>query len=152
MSRSAFAPAAALLVCTLSASIAFGQAKSQPPPPPPATPPGPAKFVRPIKGTATVDFVKPTSKRVGGDIVTVMKIKNTSAGSIALLKVDEYWYNKKREVVTGDSQPYRKPFNPGEIIEITLKSPYKPGMDLYVSQWMFSHANGEVKPKEVKKF
>ena len=82
--------------------------------------------------------------------MTVLKIKNTSNGAISLLKVDEYWYNKKPEVVTGDTQSYRKPFNPGEVIEVTMKSPIKP--DLYKSQYAFSHANGTIQAKTVKKF
>ena len=73
----------------------------------------------------------------------------STTGSIALLKVDEYWY-KGKEVVTGDTQSWRKPFNPGEIIEITMKSPYKPG--LTGSQYMYSHANGKIDVKAVKKF
>jgi hypothetical protein len=125
--------------------------KTQPPPPPSATPPLPAKFVRPIKGTATVEFIQGPSKKIGNDIVTVMKVKNTSAGAISLFKIDEYWYDKKLNVVTGDTQPYRKPFNPGEIIEITLRSPWKASMELYKSQYQFSHANGDIKPKAVKK-
>ena len=93
-----------------------------------------------------------TPWKVGQDIVTVIKVKNTSAGAISLLKVDEYWYDKKLNVVTGDSQPYRKPFNPGEIIEVTLKSPIKPNVELYRSQYQYSHANGDIKVKAVKKF
>jgi hypothetical protein len=115
-------------------------------------PAAPAKFIKPLKGTADIQFMEASAKRVGNDIVTVLKIKNTSTAPIALLKVDEYWYNKAREVVTGDSQPYRKPFMPGEIIELTLKAPYKPGMDISVSQYMFSHSGGQVNPKRVKKF
>lgn len=161
MSRSASAPAVGLIICALAGSIVFAQAKAKAttpapaakaqPAPAPSTPPLPAKFVKPIKGTATVDYIQGPSKRIGNDIVTTMKVKNTSAGAISLFKIDEYWYDKKLNVVTGDSQPYRKPFNPGEVIEITLKSPWKANMELYKSQYMFSHANGEIKPKLVKK-
>jgi hypothetical protein len=115
-------------------------------------PAAPAKFIKPLKGTADIQFMETSAKRVGNDIVTVLKIKNMSTAPIALLKVDEYWYNKAREVVTGDSQPYRKPFMPGEVIELTLKAPYKTGMDISVSQYMFSHSGGQVNPKRVKKF
>ena len=73
-----------------------------------------------------------------------------AAGSIALLKIDEYWYDKNNQVVTGDTQSYRKPFNPGEIIEMTLRSPYKTG--LATSQYMYSHVNGKIDVKRVKKF
>jgi hypothetical protein len=166
MNRLVFAPAAALLTCVLITSTAFAQAKpsastpaakNAPATTAPATttpassaPATPAKFYRPIKGTATVDFIQGPSTRKGENIVTVFKVKNTSAGSIGLLKIDEYWYDKKLKVVSGDTQAWRKPFNPGDIIELTLNSPYK--ADLYKSQYMFSHAGGDVKPTAVKKF
>jgi hypothetical protein len=157
MKYAAYAPATALLCSLFVPSASFGQAK---PAQAPATkaaattaapaPAAPARFVRPIKGTASVQVIKGAPKKIGSDIVTVLKIKNMSSGAISLLKVDEYWYNKKQVVVTGDSQSYRKPFNPGEVIEITLRSPSKP--DLYQPQWAFSHANGNVDTKSVKKF
>ncbi len=153
MNRITFAPAVALLCSLILASNAFAQAKPGPaaaakaPAPAPATP---AKFVRPVKGTASIEIMQGGSKKIGGDIVTVLKIRNISVGAISLLKVDEYWYDKKRQVASGDSQPYRKPFLPGEIIEITMRSPFKP--DLFMSQYQFSHANGNVDVKRVKKF
>jgi hypothetical protein len=113
-------------------------------------PAAPAKFIKPLKGMADIQFMEVSAKKVGTDIVTVLKIKNMSNAPISLLKVDEYWYNKSQQVVTGDTQPYRKPFMPGEIIELTLKAPYK--SDISVSQYMFSHAGGQVNPKRVKKF
>lgn len=157
MNRIVFAPAVVLLCSLTFAPDAFAQGKATQAPatkaapaatiPAPATP---AKFVKPIKGTASIQFMQAPSKKVGGDIVTVLKIKNVSGGAISLLKVDEYWYDKKRQVATGDSQPYRKPFMPGEIIEVTMKSPFKP--DLAASQYQFSHAHGGIDVKKVKKF
>lgn len=89
---------------------------------------------------------------MGADIVTVLKIKNLSTAPVSLLKVDEYWYNRANPptVVTGDSEAYRKPFMPGEVIELTMKSPWK--ADLGASQYQFSHAGGQVKLKKVTKF
>jgi hypothetical protein len=115
-------------------------------------PAAPAKFIKPLKGTADIQFIQMPSKKVGSDIVTVLKIKNLSTAPVALLKVDEYWYNKANPpvVITGDTQAYRKPFMPGEIIELTMKSPYKP--DVGASQYQFSHAGGQVKLKRVTKF
>lgn len=113
----------------------------------------PAKFVKPLKGTADIQFMQVgQSKKVGNDIVTVLKIKNLSNAPVSLLKVDEYWYDKGTppKVITGDQQAYRKPFMPGEIIELTMKSPYK--ADIGASQYQFSHAGGDVKLKRVKKF
>ena len=116
---------------------------------PAQAPAAPAKYFKPVKGIAAIQIIPSASKRVGDEIVTSIKIKNMSSGSIALLKVDEYWY-KGKDVVTGDTQSWRKPFNPGEIIEITLKSPFKAG--LTASQYMYSHANGKIDVKRVKKF
>jgi hypothetical protein len=124
------------------------KAASATPAPAPATQ---AKWSKPVKGVATIDVIQGTPKKIGGDMVTVLKIKNTSAAPIALLKVDEFWYDKKMKIVSGDSQPpYKKPFEPGEIIEITMKSPIKP--DLYRSNYAFKHANGDIKVTAVKKF
>ena len=104
----------------------------------------------PVKGTAYVEVIQGQGKQVGGDIVTVSKVKNVSNGPIAGLRVDEYWYNQKLVQVTGDTQRVRAPIAPGEVVEITTRSPMKPG--LYKSTLMFNHANGKVTAKGVKKF
>ena len=104
----------------------------------------------PVKGTAYVEVIQGAPKKVGSDMVTVSRVKNVSNGPIAGLRVDEYWYNQKREQVTGDTQRVRAPIAPGEVVEVTTKSPIKP--DLYRSTLMFVHANGKVTAKGVKKF
>jgi hypothetical protein len=109
-----------------------------------------ARMAPPVKGTAYVEVIQGQGKTVGSDIVTVSKIKNVSNAPIAGLRVDEYWYNAKLVQVTGDTQRVRAPIAPGEIIEVTTKSPVKP--DLYKSTLMFNHANGKVTAKGVKKF
>jgi len=154
MKRFAFASSVMLLLI-LAAATVFAQSKAAQVPaakaaPATAAPALPAKFVKTLKGTADIQFIQMPSKKVGGDIVTVLKVKNLSPLAVSLLKVDEYWYDKTRQVVTGDSQPWRKPFMPGEVIEITMRSPYKP--DLTSSQYQFSHAGGHVNLKRVKKF
>ena len=75
-----------------------------------------------------------------------------SSGEIAIFRIDEYWYSagEKPAMVTGDTQRYPKPILPGEVVEMTTKSPIKPGAAR--SQWAFSHANGKVKPEVVKQF
>jgi hypothetical protein len=148
--------ALALLCGALAAPAAFTSpvhadqqavAKTAPATPAPATP---AKFYRPVKGIATVEVIQSPAKRVGNDMVTVLKVKNTSAGRINLLQFDDYWYDKDVKQVSGSTEKYRKPFNPGDIIEIMVKSPVKP--NLYRNQIMFSHAGGKVEVKQVKKF
>ena len=116
--------------------------------PPPAV--AKARMSTPVKGTAFVEVIQGQGKQIGGDIVTVSKVKNVSNGPIAGLRIDEYWYNQKLVQVTGDTQRVRAPIAPGEVVEITTRSPMKPG--LYRSTLMFVHANGKVTAKGVKKF
>jgi hypothetical protein len=108
------------------------------------------KLVAPVRGQAEIGFTNPVSKRVGNMIVTTIKVKNLSKGAIAGLKVDEFWYDKKGEPVTG-SQPFRhrKPLQPGEVIEVELKVPTDPRMDR--NQYKFEHANGTIKTTRLAK-
>jgi hypothetical protein len=151
MTRSAAAPALTLILSAAIVSAAFAQTPATAPTSAPA-PAQRAKWIAPVKGVATIQIIRGDSKKIGGDLVTTFKVKNTSNGAIALLRIDEYWYDSspKPKVVTGDTQRYPKPFNPGEVIEITTRSPAKPGAAR--GQWSFSHANGKVDPKVVKKF
>jgi hypothetical protein len=144
MTRSPFASALALLF--LAAAVAFAQAPAQ------QNPPARAKWVAPVKGVAEVQIIKSDSKNNGKEIVTNFKIKNMSSGAIALFRIDEYWYTQgqKPQLVTGDTQRYPKPILPGEVVEMTTRSPAKPGAAR--SQWAFQHANGKIKPEVVKQF
>ena len=111
----------------------------------------PAKYVPAVKGIATIDVIQMPSKRVGQEMVTVLKIKNTSKGSINLLKLDEYWYDSAVKIVSNSQYRHKKaPIQPGEIVEITLRTPVKPGM--VRSQVLYTHANGEAKATSVKVF
>jgi len=148
MHRSVFAPAVALLFCAVTVSTAFAQTKPPAQTAPPA-PAAPAKFVPPVKGTATIEVMRGQSKKAGKELITPLKIKNTSTGSISLLKIDELWYDKKRVMVTAGDYRYKKPFLPGEIIDVEIRSPLVGVPD--VSQLTFSHANGKVDAKTVKK-
>ena len=132
---------AIVVACVLSLpALAFAQTQA---------PASPAKYVRPVKGTATIDVLKTPSKRVGNEIVTVIKVRNTSTGAINLLKIDDYWYNAKGEMVTAGQYAHKKaPINPGEIVEIKISAPAKPGAER--NQMLFRHANGEVKANAVK--
>jgi hypothetical protein len=82
--------------------------------------------------------------------VTVIKVKNTSKGPIALLGVEEFWYNQKGTIISGDSQKVKKLIAPGEIVDVTMKSPWKDGF--YSNNYLFTHANGKIDAKRVKKF
>ena len=151
MNRSVFVPAAALACSLVFAPFALAQAAKPTPATPAAStaPAAPAKFVPLVKGTAQVQYTPGASTRVGKDVVTVFKVKNVSSGAIGLLRIDELWYNGQRQQISGDTETVKR-ILPGEVVEVTLKSPYKDG--LAQSQYMFSHVHGKVDPKKVKAF
>jgi hypothetical protein len=141
--------AATCLIAALAPAVSHAQTKPASQAGTPAAPPAPAKWVPPMKGEATVDFVRSKEVRVKGEIQTKMKVRNTSKGSIALLAVEEIWYNTKREIASNGVYRHRQLLNPGEVIEFTIASPDKP--DLYSNMLMFKHANGTIKPNKVNK-
>lgn len=113
--------------------------------------PAATKFVTPFKGEAPIEMTPAQVKAEGNIVVTRFKVKNVSPGPLVGFKVDEYWYNKKGDTVSGSpSFRHMKPFMPGEVLEVTLRSPRHAEMDRKMT--MFGHANGKVKPKQVPKF
>ena len=149
MNRSAFASALSLFVCATMLSFAQ-QTKPAATTGGAAAAPARAKFATPIKGDVTVQVIASQPKFVGKEIVTVYKIKNIESGPIAMLKIDEYWYDKAGKLVSSAEERDRQPFQPGEIIEVTARAPATPGA--LNKQARFSHANGKVVAKPVKKF
>ena len=150
MNRPAFASAAALLFVVTTASPALAQVQAAAPVAP--TDPARAKFATPLKGDGTVDVFKSNSKVVGTEIVTTFKIKNTSSAPLAMLKIDEYWYDKGGKLVSSDTRRHRQPLQPGEIAEMETRAPSDPGAlnANWTANWTFSHANGKIKANPVK--
>jgi hypothetical protein len=108
-------------------------------------------FVPPIHGLAEVELTKPVTKRVGNEIVTTIRVKNTSTtNSIAGLRVDDYWYDTAGVPVTGNTFRHREPLQPGEIVEVTLRTAVDPKMDR--NQYRFVHANGDIRTTVVPDF
>src|SRR5689334_25438447 len=133
----------------LATSALAGQAKPATPAAQ-APPAAPAKFVPPIRGEAQVSMTKPVTSRTKDEIVTKFKVKNPSAtGSIAGLKISEFWYDKGGNPVSGDEFRYRKPLMPGEVIDVELRSPVNAKMAS--SQYKFEQSNGSIKPNVVPK-
>ena len=96
-------------------------------------------------------MTKPLTKRTGTEIITTFKVKNASTtGSIAGLKVSEFWYDKAGNPLqgTGDRQRLRAPLQPLEIATVTLRSPKVTGMT--TPQYKFEQNNGTVKPVKLK--
>jgi len=159
MNRSVYAPAFTLLLST--AVVASALAQAQPAvaqakasaAAATAAPAAKAGFITPLKGEGAVQVVQGTSKFDPKlkEVTTTYKIKNMSSSPIALLKVDEYWYEKGKMVST-DTARYKQPFQPGEIIEITTHAP-APGNPVGWSKNLtLSHANGKITAKAVKAF
>jgi hypothetical protein len=135
----------AALASVLSAPVIAVQA-----PAPAQTPAKPAKYIPPVKGLATIEVMQ-SSKRGSKEWVTTVKVRNTSKGAINLLRADEYWYDASLNIVSGSEYRHKKaPIQPGEIVEFTMHSPAKPGMQR--NQIMFTHAYGKVEAKAVKAF
>ena len=135
-----------LLVVAGAILFVSGAAADQAKPATPATAKpaaAPGRLAPPVRGQAELGYTKPISKRAGSEIVTTIKVKNLTLGSIAGLKVDEFWYDKAGDPVTGDTFRYRKPLQPGEVIEVTLRTPVNPKMDR--NQYKFEHLNGTIK-------
>jgi hypothetical protein len=158
MIRRIVVPALAFALCSAFAvnhavaqATAGGQAPAVAAKPAPTPPPAPAKWIAPIKGSASIEIIRGQSRRVGTEMVTKLQIKNTSkGGAIALLGIDEYWYNRKNEMVSSNTLKVKKPISPGEVVEVVSSCPWKP--DMIQSNFAFSHANGKIDPKAVKKF
>lgn len=148
MNRPAFGTAAVLCALAFVPAISAQAAKATPATGQRAV--SKARMATPVKGTAYIEVIQGASKVVGKDMVTITKVKNVSNGPIAGLRVDEFWYDHKLVSISGDTQRVRAPIAPGEIIEVTTKSPVKP--DFYKSQMLFTHANGKVNAKGVRKF
>lgn len=108
------------------------------------------KLIPPIRGEAALEITKPNTKLVAGEVVTVITVRNpATTGAIAGLKVEENWYDKKRNPVGGDVYRHPRPLKSGEAVTITLRTPRTPAMD--TNQYQFSHANGTVKTSIVPK-
>lgn len=120
-----------------------------PAPAAPAAQAAPRKLISPVRGDATVEYTKPATKRAGANVVTTLVIKNTSPAPIAGFRLEENWADKAGNLAGGDVYRHPRPFMPGEVITVTLTTPFNARMTS--NSYNFVHANGVVKPKAVPK-
>ena len=145
-------PNRALLALSLAAALFAGASIAMAQTQAPAAPASTTKWVDTVKGDAEIQFIlaKPVVQK-DGTIVTKVQVKNMSSKAIARLTLEEFWYDKGGNPVTGDKKFLKKPLMPGEIGEIVLETPKQPNMDR--NSYKFSHGNGSIpKPKKVTKF
>ena len=105
------------------------------------------KLVAPARGEAEVLVTRPVSKRDGTTIVTTMRVQSKASAPIAGLRVDEFWYGKGGDPVTGGQFRNPKPLQPGEVIDVIIKTPTVADMDR--NSYKFVHANGAIKTTNV---
>lgn len=148
----AFAGTTALAMVALATGAAADQAKPTPPAPTAARPndegaaPRP-KLISPVRGQAEVLVTRPVSKRSGKMIITTMRVQNKAGGPIAGLTVDEFWYNKAGDPVTGGKFRNPKPMMPNEVIDVVIETPSVADMDR--NTYTMKHANGAIKTTNV---
>ena len=109
--------------------------------------------VTPIRGDAEIGVLKPVTEvdHKAGIVRTTIKVKNLSpTNSIAGLKVEEFWFDKGGNPVTGSRFRLPKPLLPLEITELKLETPKD--LKMFQNTYTFSHANGKVKVKNLKVF
>jgi len=107
------------------------------------------KLVAPVRGNARVEITKPNTKVVGKEIVTTFLLRNIETAPIAGVKIEENWYDKAGNPVMGDTFRHLKPLQPLEVIAVSFKSPWSASMQR--NQYLFSHANGNIKQQVVPK-
>ena len=127
----------------LFAPVAFAQTSA------PAAQAAPRKLISPFRGDATVEFTKTVTKRNGANITTTTTVKNTSPGPLAGFRIEESWSDGAGNLAGGDTYRHPRPLMPGEVINITLTTPFNSRMKS--NSYNFIHANGTVKPKMVPK-
>jgi hypothetical protein len=106
------------------------------------------KFIPPIKGQAEIDYVKEATRREGSTLVTKIHVKNISNAPIPRLKVSETWYDKKNNMLPGGEAVINGLLQPNDVQMLEVRTPTNPNFQ--VQMFMFTHANGTVKPHLVK--
>ena len=107
-------------------------------------------FTPPLKGEAQVEVQwPPVSKREGESVVTTVLVKNVSSGPIKNLEIDQPWYNKGGAIVASGKGVVSGMLQPNEVAKVTVEVSYHP--DVLSNSYLFSHANGTVKPSKVAK-
>ena len=103
---------------------------------------GESDLVATIRGPGQVGYLQPVSRRQRNEMVTSFRIQNNSTGALAAFKVDEFWYDRGGETVSGGTFRMEKPFLPGQIIAVEIRIPRDRRMSR--NNYEFSHKNGVI--------
>jgi hypothetical protein len=113
------------------------------------------KVTPPVRGEAQVEYTAcpgtnvGCTKRDGNAVVTTVPVRNASSAPIARLAIEQTWYDKSGGVVTSTKGVINGLLQPGEVQTIRIETDYDPKMN--GNQFVFTHANGTVKPAKVAK-
>ena len=151
--QSLLAVAAAILLAaggTFAQQAPVGQKPAAPRPNDEGAAAKPSRLVAPFRGDAELHYTKPVTVQKGNMIVTTMRVMNAEKAPLAGFKVDEFWYDKAGNAVTGSPTfRWKAPLQPGQVIDVELKVPVNAAMNR--NSYKFAHANGDVKPNRVAK-
>ena len=100
------------------------------------------------RGLAEIGYTEPEARRDGDFIVTQIRVKNLAENAIAGFQIDEFWFDRDGNTVTGDSVRFREPLLIGQVVDIELRVPRTRNMNS--SNYEFSHQNGEIKATELE--
>ena len=108
------------------------------------------RLVPAVRGMAEIGFLSPQTRRAGGEVLTTFQIKNLATGAIAGLEIDEFWYDRNGNTVTGDSHRLAQPLMPGEEVTIELSVPSDSRLN--TSKYRFTHQHGDIKATLLAEF
>lgn len=101
-----------------------------------------------LRGVARVQVAAPETRVEGDQVISTIRVRNTSRDWITRFTATEYWYDEQGTATRGGSRTYDERFMPGEVIELELRTDRNP--NFYQNQFEFSHANGEVEATMVQ--
>lgn len=104
----------------------------------------------PLRGLARVQILAPETKVEGNEVISTVRVRNSSKGTITGFSVSEFWYDDAGNATPGGSRIHRNPFAPGEVIELELRA--SKDSKFYQNQFEFTHANGDVEATVVAGF
>ena len=103
-----------------------------------------AVLVATHRGSAQISYTQPRATREANFIVTTFRVQNDANNALAGFQVDEFWFDRDGNTVTGDRVRFREPILPGETVTIELRVPRNSAMDS--SNYEFTHQNGDIEP------
>jgi len=106
-------------------------------------------YVAPLRGAVDIGYLSPVTKVEGDLVITTIDVRNlSSTGSIAGLKVEEFWWDKAGNPVIGSSHLRKDPLMPGDVATVRLETPKDPRM--HRNNYRFSHRYGKIRAKRLK--